>query len=156
MPIKNLPLLLNTAYAGYNRGLPGGDLTPKPDGTTFCNIFIQSICTTMGYDNFSGMNANQMFQKMSGTSSGWISVEDEVAQFHANAGVLVIAAWSNAAGHGHVNLIIPGLIENSNSAGKSVPKCANVGRDVFWGKRLSYAFSYPNEKPTLFALAEMV
>lgn len=156
IPARNLPGLLNLAYYGYNRALPGGDLAPRPDGTTFCNQFMQLVCSGIGYDDFNGMSANQMVKKMSDPASGWISVGDQVGQTHANSGVLVIAAWANTSGHGHVNLIIPGILENSNSAGKSVPKCANVGRDVFWGKRLSCAFSYPTAAPTIYALAEMI
>ena len=151
---KNLPLLMNLAYSGYNRGLDGGDLSPK-DGETFCNVFIQSICSGIGYGAFSGMNANEMVHKMQLETGDWISVSDPVAQNHANDGVLVIAGWNNPIGHGHVNLIIPGILEPSFSFGKSVPRCANVGKDVFFGKKISFAFT-PTNAPAYYALVSMI
>lgn len=151
VPVKNLPLLLNLAYAGLNNQ----DFRPR-GGKTFCNEFIQSVCNGFGYVALNGMNANQIVAFLSNPVNGWISPDDTVAQAHANVGVLVIAGWANASGHGHVNLIVPGILEKSNSAGKAVPKCCNVGADVFMGKRLSYAFAYPNERPAFFALAGMI
>lgn len=163
IPEKNLPLLLNLAYVGYNRGLPApngirGDLEPvfNPDGslqTSYCNQFVQYICNGLGYTEFSGMNANEMFALMSDPKNGWISVDGSVAQDHANNGVLVLASESNPDGHGHVCLVLPGILEKSFAYAKAVPKCANVGKDVFFGRKISFAFSQP---PTYFALAGMV
>lgn len=160
IPVKNLPLILNLAYVGFNRGIDGGDFAPTfNDGilVTHCNQFIQYICNGLGYDGFNGKNANDMISFMNDPTSGWISPADErVVQAHANNGVIVLAGWSNIKGHGHVCLVLPGILEQSNSAGKSVPKVANVGKDVFFGKRISYAFSFPDETPTYFAMAGMI
>lgn len=165
IPTKNLSLLLNLAYVGFNRGLSNpdgskGDFEPifNQDGsvqTTFCNQFIQYICNGYGYDLFNGMNANQMHEFMNNPQNGWISVGEDVAQAHANIGVIVLASRANADGHGHVCLILPGILEKSGSWGKPVPKCANIGRDVFFGKKLSFSF-IPSEMPVIFALAGMI
>jgi len=165
IPKKNLPLLLNLAYAGYNRAIkdnPGfpGDFSPSrnPGGelVTHCNQFIQYVCNGFGYDALNGMTANDMIKFMDSYEHGWISpTGDDVVQTHANSGVIVIAGYVNPTGHGHVCLVIPGILEYSSSFGRSVPKVVNVGKDVFFGKRLSYAFQ-AEEMPKYFALAGMI
>lgn len=146
---------MNLAYYSYNRGIDG-DFKPTPDGTTFCNLSIQYVCTGFGYDKFNGLNANDIISYMNAPENGWIQISDDVAQSHANTGVIVIAGRKKEGGHGHVSLIIPGLIEKAGSACKSVPKCVNIGKEVFIGKKLSFAFKYPYEEPTLYALAAMI
>lgn len=169
-PTKNLPLLLNAAYVGYNRALPTpfggrGDFQPEfnNDGSvkvTFCNLFIQYVCNCFGYVGFRNdeglpMVANEMHAFMEKPENGWIKVSDDVAQQHANNGVIVLASRANPNGHGHVCLILPGILENSGSFKRSVPKCANVGKDVFFGKSVSWAFSKDNQ-PDYFCIAGMV
>lgn len=149
---------MNLSYYGYNRGL-GGDFTPEfnKDGSimrTFCNQFIQYILNGFGYGNMNGMMANQMISYMDDATNGWIKVSDAVAQQHANSGVIVIAAKAIEP-HGHLCLIIPGLLENSNSYKKDVPKCVNIGKDVFYGKRVSWAFR-SEEMPSYYALSQMI
>jgi len=156
--VKNLPLLMNLSYYGYNRGL-GGDFTPEfnKDGTvrtTFCNKFIQYVLNGFGYGNMNSMLANQMIAFMEAPQNGWIKVSDTVAQQHANNGVIVIAGHSKEP-HGHICLIIPGIMENSNSFKKDVPKCVNIGKDVFYGKRVSFAFR-AEEMPNYYALAMQI
>jgi len=149
---------MNCVYYGFNRGLDG-DFKPTTDSngvlTTFCNEFIQSICNGLGYSGLNGLMANQMIDFMLDPKNGWITVDDAVAQAHANNGALVIAGKKNPTGHGHVCLIIPGILEQSNSFGKSVPKCANVGKDVFIGKRISFAFPV-SMIPQYFVLGQMI
>lgn len=161
---KNLPLLLNSAYYAYNRALPKnnkpGDFQPifNKDGslqTTFCNSAMNYICICFGYQNFRGMIANEMFDYMNAPKNGWIPVSDVVAQSHANEGVIVLASMKKESGHGHVCLILPGILENSASFSRSVPKCLNIGKDVFMGKKLSFAFPV-DDQPTLFALSAMI
>ena len=164
IPSKNLPMLMNSAYVGFNRALPmpsgeRGDFQPEfnSDGSvkaTYCNQFIQYICNNMGYTEFTGMNANEMDSFMSDPKNGWIVIDETVAQTHANNGVIVLASKA-MEGHGHVCLILPGILEKSGSWGKPVPKCVNVGKDVFFGKKLSFAFQAENI-PTLYVLAGMV
>lgn len=145
---------MDLTYAGYNRGLEGGDLAPR-NGETFCNIFVQSVCSGLGYMSFHGMTANEMVGHMHMNPGEWLSVSESVAQNHANDGVLVVAGWSNPNGHGHVNLIVPGMLEPSQSFGKALPKCANVGKDVFFGKKISFAFT-PANAPTFYTLVAMI
>lgn len=157
-PIKNLPLLLNSAYYGFNRALPGGDLAPTIENgvlETHCNQFIHYVCSCFGYTNFVGMKANDIVAYMDKLENGWIAVDDGVAQQHANSGVIVIAGRSNPDGHGHVNLVLPGILEKSGTYGRAVPKCANVGKDVFFGKLISFAFQSV-EQPKYYALAGQI
>ena len=165
IPSRNIPLFLNLVYGGYNRALPGkhgeyGDFQPifHDDGTvktTFCNQFINYVLNGFGYSDMTGMLANEMVAFMSDMKNGWISVADEVAQNHANRGVIVIAGHAVQQGHGHVNFILPGILEKSLTWAKAVPKCVNVGKDVFFGKKVSFAFR-ADEIPEYFCLAQMV
>lgn len=158
MITKNLPLLLNLAYYGFNRGLDGGDFAPKlMDGfsITYCNQFIMYLCDGLGYEEFGGKNANEIFDFMSDPKNGWLSVDEQVAQSHANNGAIVLAGWKNPTGHGHVCLVLPGILEKSGSYGRAVPKVCNIGKDVFFGKKLSFAFA-PSQSPTLFVLSQMI
>ena len=160
---KNIPLLANLAYVAYNRGLPDDpihDFVPiqNSDGTwtTHCNQAMQYILAGMGYDEMDGMDADEMVTFMSDPKNGWIEpAGDVVAQAHANDGVIVLSGWSNVAGHGHVNLILPGILEQSGTLGRKVPKVCNIGKDVFFGKRISYAYTM-QEPFKYFALGLMV
>ena len=157
---KNIPMLMNLLYYGFNRALPSGDLAPQfnPGGsikTTFCNQFIQYVLNGFGYGKMNGLLANQMFDFLSSPGNGWISVSDDVAQSHANNGVIVLASHKKEGSHGHICVIVPGIIEKSHTWGKAVPKCVNVGKDVFFGKKVSFAFT-KEEMPVYFALGEMI
>lgn len=159
IPTKNVPLLLNLAYYGFNRGLKGGDFEPIIDAQgnvvkTFCNYFIQYVCNGFGYTEFQYKMANEIIDFISEPKNGWIKVDDGVAQAHANNGVLVIAGHKMTP-HGHVCLIIPGVLEKSYSYQKSVPKCVNIGKDVFIGKKVSFAFK-ADEMPDYYALTGMI
>jgi hypothetical protein len=148
--------LIYFALKGYNYavctpdGLPG--IWQPVGGNTFCNCFINYVCTQLGYDKFRGLAANDMYDQMADPRNGWLKISGEVAQDHANAGSLVIAA-KKADGHGHVCLVIPGNIEQSGSWGKLAPIVINVGKDVFAGKKCSWAFS---EEPDYFVLGTTV
>ena len=165
IPSKNIPLFLNLVYSGFNRGLPGkggefGDFQPifNSDGTvktTFCNQFINYVLQGLGYFDMNGMLANEMVAFMEDVKNGWISVNDEIAQFHANNGVIVIAGHSVLDAHGHVCFILPGILEKSHTWGKAVPKCASIGKDVFLGKKVSFAFR-AEEMPQYFCLAKQI
>lgn len=161
---KNIPRLTNLCYYGFNKalldsGLGGWAPKKNPDGSvseTFCNLFVNYVCTGFGYVALAGKTANEIVQFLSNPSNGWIEQDEATAQDRANNGILVIAGWSNPLGHGHVCMIVPGLLENSDTAQKQLPKAVNVGKDVFFGKKLSFAFQYPSEAPTLWALSSMI
>lgn len=164
IPVKNFPLLMNLVYTAYNRGLDSNDFGPRVikavDNSeilvTYCNRAMQFILHGMGYDEMEAMNANEMVDFMEGSSSGWISpADDQVAQSHTNTGVIVLAGWRNPDGHGHVNLVLPGILEKSHSLGRAVPKCLNIGKDVFIGKKISYAYT-AKEQFKYYALSGMV
>lgn len=98
----------------------------------------------MGFKSFEGLLANQMIDLME-KDGAWSKVDMTQCQVLANAGSLVIAGLK-AEPHGHVNVICPGREKTSGRWGQ-VPSCANVGKDVFIGKGINWAFS---DSPTFY------
>lgn len=140
--MKNLPRLLSACYEGINNV----EFRPTQDGRTFCNEFVNSVAVWMGYQDFEKMLANAMIDHMS-SSPDWSVTPLEKAQFLANTGSLLIAGLKDEP-HGHVCVIAPGLETRSIHWSMSVPVCANVGKDVFIGKGLSWAF---RQVPMIYA-----
>lgn len=137
--MRNLPQLLAACYDGINNP----DLRPQKDANgnvirTFCNIFVDSVAQEMGCHDFMGKMANEMIDVMS-RSVNWTLCPIEDAQSRANLGSLLIAT-EEAQPHGHVCVIVPGIKVRSIHWSMAVPLCANVGKDVFIGKGLSFAF----------------
>lgn len=146
---------MNLVYYGFNRT----DFDPQKDSegnvTTFCNKFVQYVLNGFNYIAMTGMTANEMNQFMADPKNGWITLDEVNAQARANEGVIVIPGWFNPNGHGHVNVVIPGLLENSETFHKKVPKCVNIGVVNFIGKKISWAFK-PEEAPTYYAFASQI
>ena len=138
-------------------GLPGRPWSPTKD-LTYCNYFVHGVCRALGYGQFTHngttrpMLANEMIDFISDSKNGWIKVEGEVAQYHANAGVLVIAG-KKEDDHGHVCIVRPGEFQFSPQWGKKSPRVANIGKSVFIDHSCSYAFV---NEPDFFALTEMI
>lgn len=158
---KNLARLIDSILDSFMNGFPGRGWGPRntPDGTTtYCNFFVSSVCRAMGYGGFTNnganapMLANDMIDFMLDNKNGWMTVSGEVAQAHANSGVLVIAG-QKSDGHGHVCMVRPGEMLPSLNWGKKAPRVANIGKDVFIDKSASWAFK---TEPTFFALKEMI
>lgn len=112
---------------------------PHPDaGVTHCNGFVNEVCQNMGYKGFEGLLANEMIELMR-RDGAWSEIPMERAQDMANAGSLIVAGLAEEP-HGHVCVICPGR-EKMSSRWSLCPSVANVGKDVFIGKGLSWAFS---------------
>lgn len=112
---------------------------PQPDsGVTHCNQYVNEVCTYYGYKSFDGLLANDMFDLII-KDPQWQETLMEKCQFLANQGSLVVAALK-ADPHGHINVICPGKEKDSGRWGM-VPACANVGKEVFIGKGINWAFS---------------
>lgn len=133
-------LLLDAIHLPINRPeyQPGG-------GLTHCNAYVNEVCQTMGYNGFDGMLANDMIDLMAGDPA-WTEMVIEKCQDFANEGTLIVAGLKSDP-HGHVNIICPGKPKESGRWG-SVPSCANVGKDIFIGKGINWAFS---DKPKCWA-----
>jgi hypothetical protein len=148
--------LISSVMQAYNLALPKADGSPgiyQPNnGVTFCNEAVQYVCNLMGYNLLNGMMANQIYDFIADPINKWMSISGEVAQFHANNGAVVLAAQKENV-HGHVNIIIPGVLEQSGSWGKLAPICMNVGASVFIGKRASWAFQ---TEPSFFVLTSTI
>lgn len=159
---EKIQRLMDAIYGAYNEALTG---TWKPsrnlDGswTTHCNQAVNFISKKMGYLLFeqpSLLFANEMVRTMKDPNGGWLQMGNpEVAQAKANEGALVIAGHAVPGAHGHVCVVIPGLLELSTTWGKLVPKVMNVGKDVFIGKKASWAFK-KDEEPDYWGLKSML
>lgn len=159
---KDVVKLIDSICDNFSNALTGGiwaPVTKEGVTTTFCNYFVNGISRAMGYGEFTNQGqsapfvANRMVILMEDPSGRWLKVSGEVAQQHANAGVLAIAGWQNPGGHGHVCVIRPGNLQMSQKWNKLVPRVANVGKDVFINKTVSYAFL---DEPSFFVLKEMI
>lgn len=131
---KDVFVLLDALHAPICRP----EYRPTPDGTTHCNQFVAEVCDTIGAKGFDGMLANQVIDYIA-ESESWSEVPIEKCQGLANTGTLIIAALKTDP-HGHVNIICPGREKTSGRWG-NVPSCANVGKDIFIGKGINWAFS---------------
>lgn len=146
----------NFMYA-VNHGIWSPEL--RMDGwVTHCNSFVHAVSSKMGYTGFWDTNrkgpmmANDMIDLML-KEIDWMKEKDgDMAQFHANQGSLVIAG-QKADGHGHICIIRPGEMFYSAKWLKSVPRCANVGKDVFIDKAVNFAFQ---TEPDYFVLKRML
>lgn len=110
---------------------------PTSDGT-HCNQYVDEVCQGYGFRGFSGLLANDMIDLMI-ASPDWTETPIEKCQSLANMGTLIIAGLK-ADDHGHVNIICPGKEKTSGRWGL-VPSCGNVGKDIFIGKGINWAFS---------------
>lgn len=117
---------------------PGG-------GLTHCNAYVSEVCMTMGYRSFEGLLANDILDLVT-KDPAWTKVEMETCQSLGNQGTVVLAGVK-AEPHGHVVIICPGKEKTSGRWGL-VPSCANVGKEVFIGKGINWAFS---SKPLFYA-----
>lgn len=131
--MKDQLSLLDAIHLPLNRPeyQPGG-------GLTHCNAYVNEVCQAIGWKSFDGLLANQIIDLMV-SSDQWTETPLEKCQFLANQGTLVIAALK-ADPHGHINIICPGKEKTSGRWGL-VPSCANVGKEVFIGKGINWAFS---------------
>lgn len=107
-------------------------------GATHCNSYVDEVCQAMGWKGFAFLMANEIVDLMA-SSDQWSETPLDKCQFLANQGTLVIAGLKGNP-HGHVNVICPGKDKTSGRWG-IVPSVANVGKDVFIGKGINWAFS---------------
>lgn len=138
--------LLDAIHSAYSRP----EYTPK-EGKTYCNKFVSEVCTSIGFKDFDGMLANQIFDEIAKNVKWSEETNLERCQDLANNGTLIVAAIKNEP-HGHVVVICPGKIKESGRWGK-VPSCASVGKINTIGKGINWAFSSSPRlyiyKPTL-------
>lgn len=153
--LANRDILFDSICENFMLAINNGIWTPflNADGTwtTHCNSFVHAVASKMGYKGFwqgYPIMANNMVELML-QEVDWMKEKDgEMAQYHANQGSLVIAG-QKSEGHGHVCVIRPGNMIFSGKWNKTVPKCANVGKDVFLGKGVNFSFQ---TEPDYFCL----
>lgn len=140
---------------------------------TFCNIASIRAAQAMGCDEFDGKDllADDLFGIMKLNASGcWKIAGGQEATIHALGGGLGFAAANSAMlneAHGHIAVIAPLGMQFSNSLGRDVPCCANVGagdpggslgapdklgirRKKNWMCRVSQAFPVKGGEPCYF------
>ena len=133
------------------------DETIKPDyvardGLTFCNYFVREIAHWFGYEGFDNSGERELsahdfarvMERERNMPSDWLPLNThmEAASF-ANHGRLVVAALQPIAdeAHGHVCIVAPEVCQASPSWGGPVCQVANVGKDNWYGRRISWAFT---------------
>lgn len=132
--------LLDACMDGVNMAQPGQVWEPK-DGRTYCNKFVGYVARKMGCHDLDNILANDMVLRMEGGPS-WVRTEMEEAHERADLGLLVVAGeWAEP--HGHVCIVIPGEPVLSGKWGRMAPLVANVGKNVFIGKGVNFAFKKP-------------
>ena len=110
--------------------LPDWDMEGKV-AVTYCNQAIDFIAKKMGYEGFRGKLANEIINIME-ASSDWLQPVHVEVQNLCNKGYLVIAGLE-AEPNGHVVVLRPGEEIQSGKWHRAVPRCINVGQDVFIG-----------------------
>ena len=133
--MKDLFVLLDAIHEAYSRPeyIPGG-------GLTHCNQFVAEVAGKCGFKGLDGLLANDIVDYIA-NSDQWSECSMTQAQQLANQGTLIIAGIKDEP-HGHVNVICPGREKISGRWG-AVPCVANVGKDMFIGRGLNWAFSDP-------------
>lgn len=112
----------------------------RPDDVeTHCNAAVAFIAVKMGCMELTGRLANDMCDYFTARPDTWSPLPIEKAQELANQGSLVIAARKDDP-HGHVCVCMPGIAKTSGKWNCRAPAVVNIGREVFIGKGLNYAF----------------
>ena len=121
---------------------------------THCNGLVEDVCAAFGYAGFKGDTANKIAAKLAADIEAWLHVDAIVAQSHANAGALAVAAWANpAGGHGHVACLRPGNAAISSKWGKKAPKCFNIGKRNLVGAAANWCFA---DEPGYYVLKRSI
>jgi hypothetical protein len=167
--MRDIGKLMDAICEAYNMSLPVGAgrnlfepffSVGEARWYTKCNEAFNFIARRMNYDHFDmaatpnptdAALANVMFAEMNDPNGHWRRIDAILAQKMANEGCLVAAASKNEPGHGHICVIMPGTAELSGTYAEMVPKVMNVGKDVFIGKKASFAFRQ-EQKPSYFCL----
>lgn len=147
-PVKNIPLLIDAICEAYDDPHWQPRYIPSHGWITYCNEAVNFICKKFGYTKFDrpespepkdALLANRIDQILR-SSGDWGQVSGDEAQDMANQGALVIATLANPSGHGHVCVIRPGQKVWSGTWNQNAPKCMNIGKENFIGKKASWAF----------------
>jgi hypothetical protein len=132
--MKDALNLLDAIHLGFSRP----EYRPLGDGTTHCNQFCSEVAMALGFKGLEGLLANDIIDLIS-KNDQWSELPIEKAQDLANGGSFIIAGLK-ANPHGHVVIVCPGKVKTSGRWGE-VPSVANVGKDMFIGKGINWAFS---------------
>jgi hypothetical protein len=104
-----------------------------PDGTTHCNQATLDVAEAVGAptgplvdSDGNALLANQQARNLA-NSSEYAEVTPDRAQQVANDGGLVIAAYDNPNGHGHVATVRPESVPGDDPLGRSGPLLNDIG-----------------------------
>jgi len=148
MDLKTRQLAIS--YLTRFKSVEKHNIDDDPELETFCNEFLQASCFLWGCVEVGAKLIRRIHQHVLAQMDCWQEVSYSEAQLLANQNRLVIALWSDAKpGGDHGCIIIPGKLVGSSTYNEMVPNCANVGKDNFYGKKLSFAFPAA-QKPTLY------
>lgn len=123
---------------------------------------FNQIAMRMGHPNFDRrespmptetMYAAAIIRQMLDPHGLWTEVDPATAQIMANEGALVAATLFGGNEPGAICTVMPGVLEDSPSYGEKIPRVMSIGKTVFIGLRVSYAFPAP-AKPRYYCLKE--
>jgi hypothetical protein len=153
--------------------IASGNFDPNPDGTTKCNLFLNSFAQeAFQYSGFETpatvLLANDIVDLLRSKVDGWTPLFDigspdlqasfQDAQNGANQGLLVVIGLKNLVAHGHVCAVVPApaLVPSGSwsAAGlpANLPVVAQAGVSVFAAKCLSYGVSPNDYDPNNFVI----
>ena len=90
-----------------NESLKNVDNWHSEYGKFICNIFVTDVADRLGYSEFDGLRANQIYDYMSNNPAWGNTTDPKEAQQLANEGCLVIGASQDLSGSGHVVAVDP-------------------------------------------------
>lgn len=124
------------------------------DGKTFCNFAADHVAHGMGCDDLrkdgQPLTADEIYQVFN-TSKDWRVMTLGAPSVFATEGSLIFGIMNSKMlnqEHGHIATVLPGEPIWSGHWVAMAPICMNVGRDVFIGRPMSFAF---RTIPTFFA-----
>ena len=110
---------------------------------TYCNMFVSDLMIFLfDYKYFKGFLANDIHGLLeSGDEWEEISHEKLISDdFVSTRNHSIIIASQQAKPHGHLVVLVPGNLVYSGKWDKYVPLCANIGKNNFFEKGVSFAF----------------
>lgn len=134
----------------------GGPTPPNTPCNTFLSQALKRVYNINDFDRAGGgfLTANEMADYVKIHTDKWTELGDassqqalKEAQGYANIRKAVIAIQQNPDGHGHVVLIVPGILQKSGSWNLDCPNSAsfflNQPAKSYVSRHLGFAFAKP-------------
>ncbi len=116
-----------------------------------CSGFLKSVATEVGVF-LPNKQANEIYDYLKGKPAGWDmlgtgAATGVIAGVAGSEGKLVVAAWKNASGHGHVAIVV----DFSQELSRAMAYWGSLGGVGKTYAKITSSFSQTKLKDTLFA-----